>query len=122
MTKKPSRVETAVDNMNMAPRIKEPIDLTLEFRYALVRLLAGPGQRIAVQLIDPGAYDAVKEFVNRKFPIEPKNVLRRFLKGEFTDGVKPITIPTMQRLDVAKLLRVLDVIEGMAAEHDEHRS
>lgn len=119
MTKRPL-VETAMDHMNMAPRIKAPIDLKLEFRYALVELLGGPiGRRIAVQLIDPTAFGTIKEFIERRFPIEPGNSLRRFLDGEFTDGVKPVTIPTMQRLDVAKLLRVLDVIEGMAKEHDE---
>ena len=118
MTKIPS-AKTAIEQMDMASRIRVPMDLTLEFRYAIMSLLGGPmGRRLAVQLLDPRAYTAVKVYVQERFPIEKRNVLRRFLSGEFTGGVEPVHIPNMQKLDVEKLLRVMDVIEGMARDHD----
>lgn len=118
VAKKAPRFETAVGKMDLASKIRTPIDLKLEFRYALVDLLGGPqGRRIAVQLIEPSALAIINTFVERKFPIEPSNVLRRFLAGEFTDGIKPVRIPTLQGCEIEKFLRVLDVIEGMAMEH-----
>lgn len=115
----PATVKTAVDQMDVACRIREPNDLKLEFRYAIMGLLGGPaGRRLAVQLLDPRAYTLVRGFIERRYPVPPTNALRRFLRGEFTDGIEPVKIPALQRMEIAKLLRVMDVIEGMAADHD----
>jgi hypothetical protein len=85
-----------------------------DFEYALVELLSSPQRRVAKQLERKVPMATVRTFIERRHPFELSNPLRRFLSGEFTDGVMPVVIPDLHHRDVERILGVLDVVCAIA--------
>jgi hypothetical protein len=84
--------------------------MQVEFPYALMELLSSPNRRLARELCRSVPMSKVEAFIEKRFPFQARNPLRKFLAGEFTAGREPVQIPQLHRADVERLCRALDVI------------